>query len=95
MGDSKFSEVSLGRAYDFILDMDTVYSSTDDTDAIAKAFREVILKKYDVNVLPDLVALLFDARVPQNLIAVESKDKHRLMRLCYNLRKLGENDVKH
>lgn len=95
MSDPKFSEVSLDRAYDFILDMDTVYSRTDDKDTIATAFREEILKKYDVNVLPDLVALLFDARIPQNLIAVESKDKHRLMRLCYNLRNLGGTDVKH
>jgi len=91
--DPKYSEVSLERAYDFLLDMDTIYGRSDKKDVVAKAFREEVLTKYNVDVLPKLVELLFKAGAPQKLICAQSKDKHRLMSLCYNLRKVGKSDA--
>jgi hypothetical protein len=90
MTNDKYNEVSLERAYDFLLDMDTIYTRHgDDTEKIARDFKKNVLTKYNAQILPDLVDLLFEKEIPQRIVSPEAKDKHRLMRLCYSLRKFG------
>lgn len=80
---NQFNEVSLDRAYEFLLDMDTLYRSSEDPAVVSVRFKTSILKKYNVDVLPDLVDLLFKADVAPRLIQVGKRDPFKLMRMCY------------
>ena len=82
-------EVSLDKATQFLLDMDTLYRSTDDKDTIELKFRSSILNKYDIQVLEKLVEVLFSHGIPQRLIQLGAEDTHSLMRVCYELNKVN------
>ena len=83
MTDPRFSEISLDRACEYLLDMDTLYRSSVYPDVVGETFKDKILNKYDVGILPDLVRILFEHEIPQRLYQVDHKDVHCLMRMCY------------